>query len=71
MEQSIDDEAAKASVDSSIARSRSACPSARPSTRPVLQVRLVLGEDSGEPRLYVADGLDPDDVYLVRPPEHS
>jgi hypothetical protein len=27
-----------------------------------LQVRLVLGEYSGEPRLYVADGLDPDDL---------
>jgi hypothetical protein len=33
-----------------------------------LQVRLSLGTGSGDPRLYTADGLNADDVYLVQPP---
>jgi hypothetical protein len=32
------------------------------------QVKLVLGRESGEPRLYTALGVDPSEVYLVRPP---
>jgi len=37
----------------------------------VLQVRLVVGEGSGEPQLYVAEGLDAPDLVLVRPPRAS
>ena len=32
-----------------------------------LQVQLSLGAGSGEPRLYVADGLDADEICLVHP----
>jgi hypothetical protein len=67
MEQSIDDDAAKSfagQLDGSIAFG---LPLRKAFNQAVLQVRLLLGEDSGEPRIHVADGLDPDELYLVRP----
>ena len=34
----------------------------------VLHVQLALGDTSGAPRLHVADGIDADQMFVVRPP---
>jgi hypothetical protein len=68
MDQPIDDDAAKtfaAQLYSAVAfglHLQKAFDQAR------LQVLLSLGAGSGEPRLYTADGLDADAIYLVHPP---
>ena len=67
MEQSIDDEAAKNFAGQLYGSIAFGLPLSKAFNQAVLQVRLVIGEDSGEPRLHVADGLDPDELYLVRP----
>ena len=68
MEQSIEDEAAKNFAGQLYSSIAFGLPISKAFGQAVLQVRLVLGADSGEPRLYVADDLDPDELYLVRPP---
>jgi len=35
----------------------------------VLHVQLALGDTSGAPRLHVADGIDADLMFIVRPPD--
>jgi hypothetical protein len=67
MEQSIDDEAAKSFAGQLYGSIAFGLPLRKAFNQAVLQVRLLLGEDSGEPRIHVADGLDPDELYLVRP----
>jgi hypothetical protein len=68
MEQPIEDEAAMSFAGQLYSSIAFGLPLSKAFAQAVLQVRLVLGEDSGEPRLYLTDGLDADNMYLVRPP---
>jgi hypothetical protein len=67
MEQSIDDQAAKSFAGQLYSSIAFGLPLSKAFNQAVLQVRLVIGKDSGEPRLHVARGLDPDELHLVRP----
>lgn len=67
MDQPIDDDAAKtfaAQLYSSIAFG---LPLQQAFDQALLQIRLTLGQGSGQPQLYTADGLDAGDIYLVQP----
>jgi CHAT domain len=68
MEQPVDDEAAKVFAGqfyNALGFGKSLREAFEQAT---LQVKLATGSTSGEPKLYAATGLDPSDVYLVRPP---
>lgn len=67
MEQSIGDAAAQSFAGQLYSSIAFGLPLSKAFGQAVLQVRLVLGEGSGEPQLYIADGLEGDELVLVRP----
>jgi len=67
MEQSIGDTAAQSFAGQLYSSIAFGLPLGTAFGQAVLQVRLVIGDGSGEPQLYVAEGLDAHEIVLVRP----
>ena len=67
MDEEIDDEAAKVFAGQLYSAIAFGLPLSTAFEQALVQVRLVLGEDSGEPRLHVADGVDSSQLVLVQP----
>lgn len=68
MDQPINDDAAKTFAAQLYSAIAFGLPLQKAFDQACLQVQLSLGAGSGEPRLYAADGLDADEIYLVHPP---
>lgn len=68
MDQPINDDAAKTFAAQLYSAIAFGLPLQKAFDQAALQIQLSLEASSGEPRLYVADGLDADNIYLVHPP---
>ena len=68
MDEEVDDEAAKVFAGQLYSAIAFGLPLSTAFEQALVQVRLVLGEDSGEPRLHLADGVDASELVLVQPP---
>lgn len=68
MDQPINDAAAKTFAAQLYSAIAFGLPLQKAFDQACLQVQLSLGAGSGGPRLYAADGLDADEIYLVHPP---
>jgi len=68
MDQPINDDAAKTFAAQLYSAIAFGLPLQKAFDQACLQVDLSLGAGSGEPRLYMANGLDADEIYLVHPP---
>ncbi|MEO6504281.1 MAG: CHAT domain-containing protein [Jatrophihabitantaceae bacterium] len=67
MGESINDEAARNFAGQLYSSIAFGLPVSQAFAQAMLQVQLSLGSQSGEPQLFVADGVDADELFLVRP----
>lgn len=68
MDEPVDDDAAQLFAGQFYSSLAFGLPLSKAFGQAVLQVALTLGDTSGAPRLHVADGIDADQMFIVRPP---